>query len=140
MGRDLIKIGTHELIFPHTKRQVDVIDYHLDQQGVPYVLTKVRPEKNSRRDLIGRGEGAVINYQLEILKFDLSDGSHRIIPIKLDEHQIESSWLYAGVDGQVICTGFYSKRSSKTIEPDGIFLFKIDPNNNTLEHRITNFL
>lgn len=135
LGKDLISIGKQELLFPHKKRQADIIDYHLDQQGVPYILTKVRPSKNSRRDLIGRGEDAVINYQLEILKFNLKDGSYTTIPIKLDEHQIESSWLYAGVDGQVICTGFYSKRESKTIEPDGIFVLKIDPEAKLLEHR-----
>lgn len=135
LGRDLISIGEHTLLFPHKKRQADIIDYHLDQQGVPYILTKVRSAKNSRRNIIGRGEDAIINYQLEILKFDLSDGSAQIIPIKLDEHQIESSWLYAGVGGQVICTGFYSKRESKTIEPDGIFVFKIDPEAKLLQHR-----
>lgn len=134
LGRDLISIAQQELIFPHKKRQADVIDYHLDKDNSPYILTKVRPEKSSRRDLIGRGEDAVINYQLEILKFNLIDASYLTIPIKLDEHQIESSWLYAGVDGQVICTGFYSKRESRTIEPDGIFLFKIDPEAKLLKH------
>ena len=135
LGKDLTTVGAYELQFPHKKRQVDIIDYHLDQQSVPYVLTKVRLSNNSRRNIIGRGEHAMINYQLEILKFNLTDGSHTIIPIKLDDQQIESSWLYAGVDGQVICTGFYSKRESKTKEPDGIFVFKVDPDAKLLEHR-----
>ncbi|MGH1337900.1 MAG: hypothetical protein ACRBFS_17395 [Aureispira sp.] len=135
LGKDLTTIGEYQLQFPHKRRQVDIIDYHLDQQGIPYVLTKVRPSNNSHRNIIGRGEHAMINYQLEILKFNLTDGSHTAIPIKLDKQQIESSWLYAGANGQVICTGFYSKRASKTKEPDGIFVFKVDPSAKLLEHR-----
>lgn len=135
LGRDLITIGQHDFQFPYNNRQSDIIDYHLDEQGTPYILTKVRPKNNSRRNIIGRGETAIINYQLEVLRLNLSNGSHTAIPIKLDDHQIESSWLYAGINGQIICTGFYSKRESKTIEPDGIFVFKIDTEANLLEHR-----
>lgn len=134
LGKDLTLIGSYELTFPHKRRQVDIIDYHLDQQGVPYVLTKVRPSKASRKDVIGKGDNAIINYQLEILKFNLTDGSYTTIPIKLDEHQINNSWLYAGANGQVICTGFYTKRESKTTEPDGIFVFNIDQAAKLLKH------
>lgn len=134
LGKDLTTIGACELTFPHKRRQVDIVDYHLDQQGVPYILTKVRPSKSSRRDVIGKGENAIINYQLEILKFNLADGSYTTIPIKLDKHQIKSSWLYAGANGQVICTGFYTKRESKTTEPDGVFVFNIDQANKLLKH------
>jgi hypothetical protein len=135
LGRDLMTVARHEFVFPYNNKRTDVLDYHLDQQGVPYILTKVRPAGTGRRNLIGRGESAIINYQLEILKINLADGSHKAIPIKVDDHQMESSWLYAGADGQIICTGFYSKRESRTIEPDGIYVFKIDQAANLLEHR-----
>lgn len=139
LGRDLTSISKHELFLPHKKKQVDIIDYHLDPQGVPYLLTKVHPLKNSRRNVIGKGKNAIINYQLEVLKLDLTDGSYTTTPIKLEHYQIESSWLSTSTDNHIICAGFYSKRESKTIEPDGIFIFKINSETKLLEDHYYEF-
>lgn len=122
---ELNQLVGNEIKMPYTEKQMDNIDYHIDKDGNPYLLAKVRAD-GSNKDFIGKGKNKTINYHLEVLKINVEEKSIKITKIELDEYQIASIWLYEGTDQSILCSGFYNKTENSSENADGVFLFKMD--------------
>lgn len=124
---DLNKLADSEVKMPYTEKQMDNIDYHVDREGNPYILAKVRAD-GSNKDFIGKGKNRTVNYHLEVIKVNVKKSNIKITKIELDDYQIASIWLYEGADQSILCSGFYNKAENSSENADGIFLFKINEN------------
>lgn len=123
--KDLTLLNHDDVKMPYTEKQMDNIDYHVNKDGNPYILAKVRLD-DSNKDFIGKGKNKKINYRLEVIRIDIKNKNLKITPIKLDKYNIEEIYLYEGIDNTILCSGFYNKKENKTGNADGIFLFKME--------------
>jgi len=122
---ELNQLVGNEIQMPYTEKQMANIDYHVDKEGNPYILAKVRADGSSK-NFIGNGKNRTVNYHLELIKINVKNNSIKITKIELDEYQIASIWLYEGVDKSILCAGFYNKKELSSQNADGVFLFKMD--------------
>lgn len=122
---NLNQLVGNEIEMPYTEKQMDNIDYHVDREGNPYLLAKVRAD-GSNKDFLGKGKNKTVNYHLELIKIDVKNKNIKITKIELDKYQIASIWLYEGVDKSILCAGFYNKEENSSKNADGAFLFKMD--------------
>ena len=118
-------ITSNEIKMPYTEKQMDNIDYHIDQEGNAYVLARVRPD-GSNKNYIGKGRNKTINYQIELLKVNVKKNNVKISKIELEQYGINTIYLYDGFDNNMICAGFYNNVKNNTGNADGLFLFKVD--------------
>jgi hypothetical protein len=131
--KDLKQLVGNEVKMPYTEQQMDNLDYHVDKEGNPYILAKVRADGSSN-NFIGKGENTKINYHLELIKINIKSNSTKITRIKVDKRFIKDIWLYEGADNTMICAGYYNKqgegeRLSHAIyssNADGFFIFKMN--------------
>ncbi|CAA6829260.1 MAG: Unknown protein [uncultured Aureispira sp.] len=122
---NLNQLVGNEVEMPYTEKQMDNIDYHVDREGNPYLLAKVRAD-GSNKDFLGKGKNKTVNYHLELIKINVKNKNIKITKIKLDEYQIASIWLYEGRDKSILCAGFYNKEDKSSKNADGVFLFKVN--------------
>lgn len=124
-NKSLELITSNEIKMPYTEKQMDNIDYHIDQKGNAYILARVRPD-GSDKNYLGKGKNKTINYQLELIKVNVKKNNVKISKIELEKYGINSIYLYDGFDDNMICAGFYNNVKNNTGNADGLFLFKMD--------------
>lgn len=147
--KDLKELGRQDIKMPFTEKKMDNIQYLIDNKANMYLLTKVFND-NSRKE---RTKGGVVNYHYEIYKIDVANGSLDNIKIPVKE-LITDIALSIGKNEVLYCSGYYTKKYTKNTDNvrilgvplsqasvDGIFLFKIDKNNEIIAentHEIPN--
>ena len=101
------KISGNEIKMPYTEQAMDNLDYHLDSEGIPYLLARVRPD-GSDKNYVGMGAGKEINHHIELLKFDIPAGQIKVTKIEAEGYLLKDLWLYDGPNNNMICAGFYT--------------------------------
>lgn len=127
-----------EVKMPYTEKRMDNIDYTVDHEGTPYILTKVFPNKTTKEKTKNpNGKGKITNYQIELLKVNLKTEEISSTPINTVDKFITKIALYENANNDLVCTGFYNTYGptksidnffySENITPhtDGIFVFKV---------------
>lgn len=142
--KDLKKISGNEIKMPYTEQAMDNLDYHLNSEGIPYLLARVRAD-GSDKSYKGFGAGKQINHHIELLKFDIPAGQIKVTKIQAEGYLLKDLWLYDGPNNNMICAGFYTatntsvltansgasgvNTSSKVInldDADGAFIFDVN--------------
>lgn len=136
------EIAKHEIKMPYTEKKMDNIQYLMDEEANVFILTKVFND-DSRKDVVDK----VVNYHYEIFKVNIQSASLENIKIPVDQ-LITDIALAKGNNGILFCAGYYTKRYTKNLENfsilnipldqasvDGMFVFKIDKNNEIVEKK-----
>ncbi|MGH1336770.1 MAG: hypothetical protein ACRBFS_11645 [Aureispira sp.] len=123
---ELKEIAHNEIDMPYTEQQMDNYAYHINSDGIPYILAKVRDDK-SAKNYTGSWNKQ-INYHLELLSVDLAKHNFKKIILQEKGCYLRDLKLQGGPNNSIICAGLYIKTIDKfyTHEADGIALFRID--------------
>jgi hypothetical protein len=116
---ELNELWHKEVTMPHSERQMEVLDYAVDNQGNGYILTLVYKDE-SRRKFV-RGE---VNHHIEMIKIENQTGKVTSTEIDLKDKGISSIALYENGQEYMTCAGFYST-NKKTADVEGLFVFKL---------------
>jgi hypothetical protein len=118
---------------PYSHRQMDHLDYYVDTEGNPYLLAKVRFD-NSLDNTKGKGANKIINYHLELLKFDIPAGSIQTTKIETDGNELQDLHLYEDSNNNMICAGLYGNKTSYS-DVEGFFACSIN-NSQTINYKV----
>lgn len=123
---DLNQITGNEVKMPYTEKRMDNIDYHINSEGIPHILAKVRKD-DSGKDYVGVGKNKEANYNIELFRVDIPNSKIKATKINVEGYFLKDIWMYDGPDNAMICSGFYNniKTSRSWDNADGIFLFRM---------------
>lgn len=116
----MTKLWGREIRMPYTEAKMDNEDFSVDSRGNIYMLAKVYDEK--------RGDRKRPNYHFEILKWTKEHEEVDIIPFKFTDKFVNSAYITEDGNGNIVIGGYYTKRRNSG-STDGIFLLKLDDNN-----------
>ncbi|MGH1339613.1 MAG: hypothetical protein ACRBFS_26075 [Aureispira sp.] len=124
--QDHNQLSGNEIKMPYTEQAMDNLDYHLDSEGIPYLLARVRSD-GSHKNYKGIGAGKTINHHIELLKFDIPAGNIKVTKLDAKGYLLKDVWLYDGPQNNMICAGFYTqiKPGMSWFDADGICLFEM---------------
>jgi hypothetical protein len=122
---NLKQISEKEITMPYSVKTMNNIDYHLDNDGNLYMLTKVfhddsKNEKKKRKDELA-------NYHIEL--FFVANGTNEIKISKFDNKEkiITKLWLFDSDQNFIVCGGFYNNGKGDYFDDvDGLLTFKVD--------------
>ncbi len=137
---DMSKIAGNQIEMPYTEQMMDNIDYHIDSEGNPYILAKVRADGSDKNEKGVGKKNKRANYHIELLKVDITNKKIKSSKIAIENYFIKEIWLYEGSEEHMICAGFYNKKTgsnwsngewigNKKISEgnaDGMFLFHVN--------------
>ena len=125
----------NEIKMPYTEQAMDNLDYHLDADGIPYLLARVRSD-GSDKDYKGAGQNRTINHHIELLKFDIPAGNIKVNKIAVEGYLLKDLHLYDGPNDNMVCAGFYAsiKQGGFWDDADGFFVFDIK-NSGSVNHQ-----
>lgn len=133
-GKDFKKQSTI-VELPYTYKRASIRDYHVGEDGTPYLLLKVYPEDTKRKKDLVRKEkkgshrqGKMVNYHIEMLRIDPTTGTFTTHKIDLEDKLPIDYVLAAGPNKQVVCGGYYTLPDSKRQGADGLFMVRMDDN------------
>lgn len=101
------QLAGNEFKMPYTEQAMDNLDYHLDGDGIPYILARVRPD-GSDKNYKGIGAGKTINHHIELLKFDVPNGQIKVTKIDAEGYLLKDIWIFDGPNNNMFCAGFYT--------------------------------
>ncbi|RZJ66807.1 MAG: hypothetical protein EOO50_07930 [Flavobacterium sp.] len=109
---DLNQLSAREVEMPYSKKQMDNLDFQLDNSGNVYVLNKVF-EDDSHKEKKKKGDDVAPNYHIEL--FTLKPGSDQFKISKVESQQffINQLVIYDGPKGEIVAAGFYNKNLAK---------------------------
>ena len=121
---NLVKTSGNELKMPYTERRMDNLDYHLDNAGNLYLLTKVFHDDSNKDKKKKKDEEA--NYHIEL--FFVKAGTSKIDITKFENKEkfINKLWIFDTPNNFLVCGGFYSNGKGERNDSDGIMSFKIN--------------
>ncbi len=122
---DLNKVNGGEFTMPYTEAMMDNEDYQVDKNGIIFMLAKVYEE--TRKEAKDKNTP---NYHYEVFRYNKGNKNPDIIPFALQDGFTKSIEIMDDADGNLRCTGFYSKERNGTTT--GAFLLKLDAGQNTL--------
>lgn len=137
---DMEKIAGNTIEMPYTEQMMDNIDYHIDSEGSPYILAKVRADGSDKNEKGVGKKNKKANYHIELLKVDIPGKKIKISKVAVEGYFIKDIWLYEGTEEHMICAGFYNKKTGSNWSngqwigkskfsdgnADGIFLFHLN--------------
>jgi hypothetical protein len=115
----LNKVNGDEFTMPYTEAMMDNEDYQVDKNGIIYMLAKVYEE--SRKE---SKDKRTPNYHYELFRYTKGNKNAEIIPFALDNGFTNSIVIMDDADGNLRCSGFYSKE--RNAATTGAFLLKLD--------------
>jgi len=118
--KDLNKIWGSEFKMPYTERQMNLLDYSIDPEGNIYALIK-KFHDDSNKDR----KKKVINYHLELFKYDKNSKALTTRKINIGDKYISDIGLYINENKEIYCAGYYDNGNSNS-GVDGVFVFKTD--------------
>lgn len=121
---NLIKTSGNELKMPYTERRMDNLDYHLDNNGNLYLLTKVFHDDSNKDKKKKKDEEA--NYHLELFFVKAGTSKIDITRFENKEKFINKLWIFDTPNDFLVCGGFYSNGKGERNDSDGIMSFKIN--------------
>jgi len=116
--KDLNKIWGNEFKMPYTERQMNLLDYAIDPEGNIYALVK-KFHDDSNKDR----KKKVINYHLELFKYEKNTKALTTTKINIGDTYISDVGLYINDNKEIYCAGYYDKGKSNS-GIDGVFVFK----------------
>lgn len=137
---DMKKISGNTIEMPYTEQMMDNIDYHVDSEGSPYILAKVRADGSDKNEKGAGKKNKKANYHIELLKVDIPGKKIKISKVAVEGYFIKDIWLYEGTEEHMICAGFYNQKTGSNWSngawigqkklsegnADGIFLFHLN--------------
>lgn len=125
----LTELQSGEVTMPYTEKQMDNIDFHLNNQGVPFMLAKVYDD-NTTRASKGTGKNRTINYHMECFKIDIPNDKIKITKIEVNNSYVWDVLLYENAQEELYCTGVYetvlNKNEDGSGNKNGLFVFKME--------------
>lgn len=120
---DLKSTSSNELKMPYTERRMDNLDYHLDNYGNLYLLTKVFHDDSNKDKKKKKDEEA--NYHIEL--FIVKSGTNKIDITKFENKSkfINKLWIFDTSKDFLVAGGYYSNGKGDKSDSDGILAFKI---------------
>lgn len=120
---DLKNTSSNELKMPYTERRMDNLDYHLDNYGNLYLLTKVFHDDSNKDKKKKKDEEA--NYHLEL--FMIKAGTNKIDITKFENKSkfINRLWIFDTSKDFLVAGGYFSNGKGDKSDSDGILAFKI---------------
>lgn len=117
----------NEIKMPYTEQAMDNIDYHINSEGTPHILAKVRAD-GSDKNYRGIGASKKANYHIELLKIDIPAGNIKVTKIKTEKYHLKDLYLYDGPDNNMVCAGFYNKITALIDwnNADGLFVYRVN--------------
>lgn len=109
---DLNQLSSREVEMPYSKKQMDNLDFQLDNAGNVYLLNKVY-EDDSHKEKKKKGDDVAPNYHIEL--FTLKPGSDQFKISKVESQQffINQLVIYDSPKGEIVAAGFYNKNLAK---------------------------
>jgi hypothetical protein len=120
-----------EVTMPYTEKKMNNLDYSVDNKGNVYMLTTVYDDNTTNTKKRGAEKA---NYHIELLRVQGKSANIKITSVKVDTKFISKIWLFDSPKGYMTCSGFYDNGSNRDAV-DGIFFFKINPNNEAYDIR-----
>lgn len=129
---ELNEIWKKEYTMPYSERQMDLLDFTIDSEGITYIVARVFYDNSNKSKL-----NDVVNYNLELLKFDGSTNTTLNLKMSLEKDKLINSVSLFELDkNYLVCAGFYSHSLSnsdsflngkhmKRGNTDGLFAFKL---------------
>lgn len=126
LNADLSVKSENEVTMPYTERQMNNLDYQVDNEGNFFMLTKVFHDESNKDKKSKKDE--VANYHLEV--FYIKSGTNDLKISKLDNKDkfINQLWIFDSPKDYLVCGGFYTNGKGDENDADGVFSFKIDKN------------
>ncbi|MEI6310807.1 MAG: hypothetical protein WCP57_00965 [Bacteroidota bacterium] len=126
------QIAGRRVTMPYVEEFLDIISYHVDNNGNAYILGKVYEgtKKEKTKD-------KKPNYHFEIFKYSKNASEPNIVSLKLESTFVSSIKLVEGKDGNMIVVGYYSKTTGGGA--DGVFCFSLNNSTNKIENKFKGF-
>ena len=131
LDANLSTVWGKEVTMPYTEKKMNNLDYSIDKDGNVYMLATVYDDNTTNEKKKGADKA---NYHIELLKIQAKTANLKITSVKVDTKFISSIWLFDSPKGYMTCSGFYDNGSNRDAV-DGIFFFKINPNNEVYDIR-----
>jgi len=112
---------------PYPDRRMDYFDFILDSTGDVYFLANIF--KNNVRKVY-KNDGS-LNRHVELLRVEATTQKLTHTKIDLEEHEVYGAKLQEGIQGKIVCAGFYNDgREQGSIL--GSFIGEVDKNNTSI--------
>jgi hypothetical protein len=117
---DMQLLWHQDVELPYSEDLFSIEDYRIDNDGNVYLLGIVYPDDGSRNRRRGN-----LSYKYVLLSYRANSDKPEEYRLDLGDKFITDLTFRVADDGELICTGFYSDRSSYGIK--GTYYFRIDP-------------
>jgi len=128
---NLEQLWNKEVKMPYTEKKMDNIDYAIDAEGNPYILSIVYDDNSSKMKKNKEGEA---NYHVELLRVNSTSDDIDKASVDVGNNFINKIYLYESPKNYMVCAGLYNNGSAKIgffnsyvdndANTDGIFIFK----------------
>jgi hypothetical protein len=119
----------NDIKMPYTEQAMDNMDYHLNSEGIPHILARVRSDGSDRNYRgIGTRTDIKINHHIELLKIDIPAGKIKVTKIDAEGYLFKDIALYDDSDNNMICKGLYTQPGIFWTNTNGIFQFRFNDN------------
>lgn len=131
----MVQDAGKDITMPYTEKKMNNLDYTVDAEGTPYMLTKVYNDNaTSEKVKNPDGKGKVANYKIELFKINLETGNIRITPIETGDKFLTKILLYENSKNEMVSVGYYNSLGPTSTnffnqdEPptDGVCVFKLN--------------
>ncbi len=119
MDQNLESLWENDITLPYSDEKFRIKEYRVDKQGNVFVLGQISPDGFSRMKKGGRP-----NYQYTLLTYTKDETLAPEYKIDLEDKFITELTFRIQKNGDPVCAGFYSDRSTNSMR--GTYFFKID--------------
>ncbi len=121
----------NEITMPYTEKKMNVLDYHINSEGTPFILAQIYKD-NTTKETRKIRKKEIANYKIELFKVDITNQKMRSFPVSFEDYLIKDIWLYDDPNNDMLIAGFYrdklegeaTKRNKKN-SSDGLFVTKV---------------
>lgn len=121
--KELTKVWGNEYKMPYTERQMDLLDFEIDDDANIYALVK-KFHDDSNKDKKNRKDKKA-NYHIELFKYAKETNELSIEKIALKDKYISELALFENANNKIICAGYYNNGSSVS-DVEGLVMFDIN--------------